>query len=34
MLGYSQSEAAVAVGKLDQTLSTEELIKLALKALS
>ena len=34
MLGYSQSEAAVAVGKLDQTLSTEELIKQALKALS
>lgn len=34
MLGYSQSEAAVAVGKLDQSLSTEELIKQALKALS
>ena len=29
MLGYSQSEAAIAVGKLDQTLSTEELIKQA-----
>ena len=34
MLGYSQSEAAVAVGKLDQTLSTEELIKQALKQLA
>ncbi len=34
MLGYSQSEAAVAVGKLDPSLSTEELIKQALKALS
>lgn len=34
MLGYSQSEAAVAVGKLDQTLTTEELIKQALKQLS
>lgn len=34
MLGYSQSEAAVAVGKLDQTLSTEDLIKQALKQLS
>ena len=34
MLGYSQSEAASAVGKLDQTLSTEELIKQALKQLA
>lgn len=34
MLGYSQSEAAVAVGKLDGSLSVEELIKLALKQLS
>lgn len=34
MLGYSQSEAAVAVGKLDPALSTEDLIKQALKALS
>lgn len=34
MLGYSQSEAAVAVGKLDSTLSVEELIRLALKQLS
>lgn len=34
MLGYSQSEAAVAVGKLDQALSVEDLIKQALKYLS
>lgn len=34
MLGYSQSEAAITVGKLDQTLSTEELIKQALKQLA
>lgn len=34
MLGYSQSEAAVAVGKLDKTLSVEDLIKEALKLLS
>ena len=33
-LGYSQSEASLAVGKLDQTLSTEELIKSALKTLA
>lgn len=33
-LGYSQSEASLAVGKLDQTLSAEELIKLALKSLA
>lgn len=34
MLGYSQSEAAVAVGKLDSSLSVEQLIKQALKQLS
>ena len=34
MLGYSQSEAAVAVGKLDPALSTEEMIKQALKQLA
>lgn len=34
MLGYSQSEAAVAVGKLDPSLSVEQLIKQALKQLS
>ena len=34
MLGYSQSESAAAVGKLDKSLSTEELIKQALKQLS
>ncbi len=34
MLGYSQSEAASAVGRLDKALSTEELIKQALKQLS
>ncbi len=34
MLGYSQSEAAVAVGKLDKELSVEDLIKQALKYLS
>lgn len=33
-LGYSQSEAAMAVGQLDQSLPAEELIKLALKNLS
>lgn len=33
MLGYSQSEAAIAVGKADPTLSTEQLIKIALKNL-
>ena len=33
-LGYTQSEAALAVGKQDQTLSTEELIKQALKSLA
>lgn len=34
MLGYSQSEAAVAVGKLEQSISVEEMIKQALKQLS
>lgn len=34
MLGYGQSEAAVAVAKLDETLSVEELIRQALKLLS
>ncbi len=33
-LGYTQSEAAVAVGKLDATLGVEELIKQALKQLA
>ncbi len=33
-LGYSQSEAALAVGKLDISLPTEELIKQALKTLA
>jgi Holliday junction DNA helicase RuvA len=33
-LGYSQSEASLAVGKLDISLSTEELIKQALKTLA
>ena len=32
-LGYSRSEAAVAVGKLDKSLPVEELIRLALKSL-
>lgn len=32
-LGYSQSEASVAVSKLDQSLSVEELVKGALKNL-
>ena len=31
-LGYSASEAAAAVGKLDSSLSPEELIRLALKS--
>lgn len=34
MLGYSQTEAASAVGKLDPTLSVEAIIKQALKLLS
>ena len=33
-LGYSKSEASVAVGKLDGTLSADELIKQALKYLA
>lgn len=33
-LGYSKSEASLAVGKLDMSLSTEELIKQALKTLA
>lgn len=33
-LGYTQSEASLAVGRQDQTLSTEELIKQALKSLA
>ena len=33
MLGYSRSEAASAVSKLDNSLPAEELIRLALKAL-
>lgn len=34
MLGYSQSEAAVAVSKLDNTLPVEDLIRQALKQLA
>ena len=34
VLGYTQSEAATAVGKLDQSLSVEEMIKQALKSLA
>ena len=33
-LGYTKSEASLAVGRQDQSLSTEELIKLALKTLA
>ena len=33
-LGYSQSEASIAVSRLDSSLTTEELIKQALKAIS
>ncbi|MBQ7851805.1 MAG: hypothetical protein IJ342_02855, partial [Muribaculaceae bacterium] len=33
-LGYSQSEASLAVGRLDQSLDTNELIKQALKSLA
>lgn len=33
-LGYSKSEASLAVGKLDQSLSSAELIKQALKGLA
>ncbi|MEE1161170.1 MAG: RuvA C-terminal domain-containing protein, partial [Acutalibacteraceae bacterium] len=32
--GYTKSEASLAVGRLDQTLSAEELIKQALKTLA
>ena len=34
VLGYTQSEAAQAVAKLDSSLPTEELIRLALKGMS
>lgn len=34
MLGYSQSEASVAVSKIDSTLSVENIIKQALKMLA
>ena len=34
MLGYSRAEASIAVGRLDANLSTEEMIKQALKALA
>lgn len=34
MLGYSKTEAAAAVGRLDQSLSSEELIKQALRLIS
>lgn len=33
-LGYSASEAAFAVGKIDSSLKTEEIIRLALKSLA
>jgi len=33
-LGYTQSEASLAVGRLDATLNTEELIKQALRSLA
>ncbi len=33
-LGYTQSEASLAIGRQDQALSTEELIKQALKSLA
>lgn len=33
-LGYSQSEASLAVGRIDQTLATDELIKQALRILA
>ena len=33
-LGYTQSEASLAVSKQDQSLSVEELIKLSLKSLA
>ena len=34
VLGYSQSEAAMAVGRLDSSLPTEELIRLALRSMA
>ena len=34
MLGYTRTEAAAAVGKLDQSLPSEELIKRALRLIS
>lgn len=34
MLGYSRSEASLAVGRLDSSLPAEELIRLALRSLS
>ena len=34
MLGYSKSEASIAVGRLDGNLSTEDMIKQALKVLA
>ncbi|MDD3429175.1 MAG: Holliday junction branch migration protein RuvA [Oscillospiraceae bacterium] len=33
-LGYSQSEAAMAIAKLDQSLSVEEMIRLALRGMA
>ena len=33
-LGYSQSEAALAVSKIDATLPVEEIIKLALRSMA
>ena len=33
-LGYSPSEAAAVVGKIDSSLKTEEIIRLALKSLA
>ncbi|MCR5151165.1 MAG: Holliday junction branch migration protein RuvA [Clostridiales bacterium] len=34
MLGYTKSEAGIAVGRLDSNLTTEQMIKLALKDLA
>ena len=33
-LGYSQSEAALAIAKIDATLPVEEIIKLALRSMA
>ena len=33
-LGYSQSEAALAISKIDATLPVEEIIKLALRSMA